>query len=436
MEIIAKDDRLCIRKMEETEADLGQFLLWMTDPETMRFWEGMTKIYDYELVLQEHRAGVQEGVAKCMVELDGKKIGFCQFYTMDAALYEMPQPEWDRVVHPGETVYGIDMFIGDVSCRDRGIGTRILNLLCETLFQTHHADVLMIDPKVHNARAIACYRKCGFREVCVVPQREEQDGILHDSLIMCRRKEIDRRQIGDTARAHLARHLCCEPADFDRGGVVYAANTREPYPFLEICTMGGATVVSASEPLLPRLKALFAGKCRDEIFECPFVYGQTICYVPDLKRREPVPLSSAYTYELLQGAEIDRLQGIRGFENSLAFDENGKTPTHIVLCAKKDGEIVAIAGASDEAGDLWEVGVDVRPAHRRGGLATALVRELTDKILEKGIVPFYSASVTNLGSQYVAARSGYIPCWVSTYRTILDGSSAYNGLLGELKGRI
>ena len=47
--------------------------------------------------------------------------------------------------------------------------------------------MLLIDPKTHNIRAIACYRKCGFSDCCVVPQREKQDGVLHDSLIMVRR---------------------------------------------------------------------------------------------------------------------------------------------------------------------------------------------------------------------------------------------------------
>ncbi|MCI8799510.1 MAG: GNAT family N-acetyltransferase [Lachnospiraceae bacterium] len=48
--------------------------------------------------------------------------------------------------------------------------------------------VLMIDPKIHNARAIRCYHKCGFRDLFVVPERELQDGIYHDSLIMGIRK--------------------------------------------------------------------------------------------------------------------------------------------------------------------------------------------------------------------------------------------------------
>lgn len=187
MNVIAQEEALLIRKMEESTGDLEQYLRWMTDPETMRFWEGMTEAYDRERVVREYRECIEEKVTPCMVELDGRRIGYCQFCTLDAALYEVPQTEWNRVVRPGETVYGIDMFIGDVSCRDRGIGTRILNLLCAALAETYHADVLMIDPKIHNARAIACYRKCGFADLCVVPQREEQDGILHDSLILYRR---------------------------------------------------------------------------------------------------------------------------------------------------------------------------------------------------------------------------------------------------------
>ena len=62
MEIIAREDRLCIRKMEETETDLDQFLIWMTDPETMRFWEGMTVRFDYTMVEQCYRDHLEEGV--------------------------------------------------------------------------------------------------------------------------------------------------------------------------------------------------------------------------------------------------------------------------------------------------------------------------------------------------------------------------------------
>ena len=58
--------------------------------------------------------------------------------------------------------------------------------------------------------------------------------------------------------------------------------------------------------------------------------------------------------------------------------------------------------------------------------------ELTAAILERDVVPFYCASVTNIGSQGVAFRAGLAPAWVSTYRTVLDGSFAYGGLAPAL----
>ena len=48
----------------------------------------------------------------------------------------------------------------------------------------------------------------------------------------------------------------------------------------------------------------------------------------------------------MEGEETQKLKGISGFENSLAFDKNGNTSTCIVLFARKNHEIIALAGAS------------------------------------------------------------------------------------------
>lgn len=184
MEYIANNDRIAIRRMEETSEDLNLYLKWMTDPETMKFWEGMTKHYDLEMVAQEYREGVEEGVIKCIIEYDHRPIGFCQFCTLGAEEYDVPPADYSRFVAETQTAYGIDIFLGEVEYRDQGIGTRCMKLLAQTLFTKYHADVIMIDPKVHNARAIACYHKCGFTDCFVTPRRELQDGIYHDSLIM------------------------------------------------------------------------------------------------------------------------------------------------------------------------------------------------------------------------------------------------------------
>lgn len=229
-------------------------------------------------------------------------------------------------------------------------------------------------------------------------------------------------------KAYLSEQLDCTPADLEKTGTVFLENRRQTAPFLNITAIGEAVVVSASPELLEKVRPRMEGKSRDEIFEFPLVYGQSIHYLPDLRARRPLPLPEGFAYELLEGEELLKLRGIQGFENSLAFDAAGNTPTCIVLTARKEGRIAGLAGASAEAPGLWEMGVDVLPGFRRHGLASALVSNLTGEIIKRGVVPFYCASVTNLGSQAAAHRSGLAPCWVSTYSNILREGYAYPDL--------
>ncbi len=70
--------------------------------------------------------------------------------------------------------------------------------------------------------------------------------------------------------------------------------------------------------------------------------------------------------------------------------------------------------------------------YRNAGLGTALVNRLTKELLIRNVVPFYSASVTNISSQMVAGRCGYLPLWVDTFGTVLDGSSSYDSIYDNI----
>lgn len=184
MYLIAEGNRIAVRRMEENDSDLRLYLKWMTDPETMKYWDGMTEQYDYNRVFQTYKENFEEEVTMCMIEYDREPIGFCQFCVLNAEYYEVPKSEYDRFVKESELVYGIDIFLGEVKYRNQGIGSASLKLVVQALFTDYNADVIMIDPKVHNTRAIQCYRKSGFTDYFTVPHRELQDGIYHDSLIM------------------------------------------------------------------------------------------------------------------------------------------------------------------------------------------------------------------------------------------------------------
>ena len=147
---------------------------------------------------------------------------------------------------------------------------------------------------------------------------------------------MDRHIIFDRARRYLAAELGCDVSELSGSGTVYVANERAKAPFIKLAAMGERVIASASPELLPKVRELTEGRSRDEIFELPLVYGQTIHFVPD--RVPDIPLPGGYEYRLLEGDGVYELSGIEGFPNSLAFDKAGHTGTGIVLFAKSGDE--------------------------------------------------------------------------------------------------
>ena len=233
----------------------------------------------------------------------------------------------------------------------------------------------------------------------------------------------------------LAKEFYCNLNQLNGKNTVYSINFNAEQPHIKIMAYKNCVVVCTSDDLKDKVRAILQDKSRDEIFELPFVYGQTIHYVPDENYSEDISILPDYDYECLFNEEVQSLIGLTGFHNSLEFDENGFTAAKAVCVAKDHNRVIGVAGAAGSSiDDLWEMGVDVIEEYRNAKLGTYLVRRLTKELLSRNIVPFYSASVTNIGSQMVAYRCGYRPCWVDTYGTVLDGSSVYNDLY-HFKGK-
>lgn len=231
----------------------------------------------------------------------------------------------------------------------------------------------------------------------------------------------------------LSKEYYCSLDELNGKSTVYSVNFNAKQPYIKILAYRNCVVVCTSEDLYYKVRELLQNKNRDEIFELPLVYGQTIHYVPNDNYINDVSVSLNYECEYLFERDILSLVGLIGFENSLAFDENGSTSTKAVCIAKEKNKIIGAAGAAESpVNGVWEIGVDVMEEYRNARLGTYLVRGLTKELLARNIIPFYSASVTNIGSQMVASRCDYIPFWVDTFGTILDGSSVYNDIIKGL----
>jgi aminoglycoside 6'-N-acetyltransferase len=104
-----------------------------------------------------------------VVEHEGNVIGYIQYY-------EETDPNYRHA--------GIDVVLHPDWC-DRGLGTDAVRTLARHLFEDLDHHRLVIDPRATNARAIASYKKVGFRPVGVMRRYERaNDGTWHDALLM------------------------------------------------------------------------------------------------------------------------------------------------------------------------------------------------------------------------------------------------------------
>ncbi len=247
--------------------------------------------------------------------------------------------------------------------------------------------------------------------------------------------------VKDIARKQITIDMNCREDDLLNDGIVFCKSKKNPgcrnlnrqSPFLECVTMGKGIVISGDEKIIDRIKPILIDKSREEVFEATFWYGHSIYFLPDTDIKKMDCKFKNFNFFFKEGKDISKLVGIQGFENSIDLNKDGSYKAGIVMYAKENDRIIAIAGASIECDTMWQIGIDVLPEYRNTGLATYLVNNITIKILGKGIVPYYCAASSNIGSQAIAHRSGYIASWVSTYKNAFDGSSSFEEYLNIKK---
>ena len=127
--------------------------------------------------------------------------------------------------------------------------------------------------------------------------------------------------------------------------------------------------------------------------------------------------------ELLDAEQIERFRGDKRYSNALGF--SATRPDVLVLAAyavdgagdtegagiPANADPVAMVGMSDDSPIMRQIGIDVLPAFRGAGIASALVRDAARLTLAEGYLPFYGTSPSHMLSQRVAMNAGLVPTW-------------------------
>ena len=140
--------------------------------------------------------------------------------------------------------------------------------------------------------------------------------------------------------------------------------------------------------------------------------GQKICFMaeyflPDVEALRP--LDCPYEMRILTQEDFAPLY-LPEWSNALC--EKRKQLDVLGVGAYDGDRLVGLAGCSADCEDMWQIGIDVLPAYRRQGIASALTSRLAIEILKRGKVPFYCAAWCNIKSVRNAIKCGFRPAWV------------------------
>ena len=155
----------------------------LADLEYMRKWCNNPAITDFlsDIFLYPHTVNGTESYLNSILEGNTGQKGFI-IADKDSEQYigqiDLFHIDWkNRSTEMG-------MVIGDTQFHNQGIGTEAIQLLQQFVFQQLNLHRLQLEVFDYNERAIACYKKCGFKEEGRLRQRHFSKGIYADVIIM------------------------------------------------------------------------------------------------------------------------------------------------------------------------------------------------------------------------------------------------------------
>lgn len=234
------------------------------------------------------------------------------------------------------------------------------------------------------------------------------------------------------ALAQSAINCCCEPEDFFANEhVVRAQREREGLPayldlprVCDLVSYGSNVVVCCDEALMePVASWLGSLEAVHDAFETPEIYRlnellaphgaqvryQAEYFLPDVDAIFAFERRCTYELRVLGPEDFHDLY-LPAWSNALCKE---RPQLDMLGVGAYDGDaLVGLAGCSSDCAQMWQIGIDVLPGHRRQGIATALTNRLARETFARGMVPFYCAAWSNVRSVRNALASGFKPAWV------------------------
>lgn len=187
---------------------------------------------------------------------------------------------------------------------------------------------------------------------------------------------------------------------------------------LSMLSYNGKLVITAEESIVPWCKEVLMKHLSAEwAFEAnslisidkklaEFGYGidqAHIFFLPKFDQEE-----SNVKLRILDKDEITELEEDERIDEAFLFDDYIQDMLGVAVISET-GDMLAVAGATDNSERMWEMGVNSFEEGR--GYGKIAISKLVKEVMKRGKVPFYGTALSHLASQNVALRAGMVPAF-------------------------
>lgn len=170
------DGAIKLRKLQDVDGDYKKLYEWYQEAEVYSQFEPRKLNYDEVKNKYMPRTLEEAKVPVFMIEYENKPVGIIQYQKINKENQELYGIN-------SNNAYEVDIFIGDISQHNKGIGRRSINLLIEYLNKKNQVDMIVMCPLKNNSSAIKCYENCGFKVIKKF-KIEDTIGVLQEYLLM------------------------------------------------------------------------------------------------------------------------------------------------------------------------------------------------------------------------------------------------------------
>ena len=146
---------ISFRELKDQDSEYNMLHNWCSKKHVYEWFE--QRILSLDEIEKKYKNKLESNnQALLIIEYNNIDIGLVQIYKFNNDI---------NFNSTYNNIYEYDIFIGEEEYLSKGIGTIIVNLVNEMIYEKYNADAIILRPFKRNKRAISCYQKCGFKVV-------------------------------------------------------------------------------------------------------------------------------------------------------------------------------------------------------------------------------------------------------------------------------